>query len=347
MVKETSNNNVMMMAIVGAAAFVLGLIIGLPVLGWWLFPVEWVNAGPADLGPTSKTEYVQLVADSFVVTGDAAKAQERMAKLGPDANQVLEAALTSSTGVDQLRLTQLAAAVGVVPGTGGTTEPGTDTTTQPSGPLAMLQGLLPVCAAVVLLLVVVGGGVFLYMRFAGGTSRGSTPAKPRPEVTQGTMAERVETPPEVAAAAGAEPVTTFKTTYMLGNDLFDESFSIDDQQGDFLGECGVGIGETIGVGDPKRVTAFEVWLFDKNDIRTVTKVVMSEHAYNDEGLKSKLAAKGEPVMAKSDGTIEMETATLKVQARIVDMQYGSGALPTNSFFQQITLEISAWKKSDL
>jgi len=259
---------------------------------------------------------------------------------------VLQDALTSSTGVDQLRLTQLAAAVGTVPNPGDGTTPGTGTT-QPSGPLAMLQGLLPVCAAVVLLLVVVGGGVFLYMRFAGGMPRSTAPAKPKPEVTQGTMAERVETPPAVVAEAGAEPVTTFKTTYMLGNDLFDESFSIDDQQGDFLGECGVGIGETIGVGDPKRVTAFEVWLFDKNDIRTVTKVVMSEHAFNDEGLKSKLAAKGEPVMAKGDGTIEMETATLKVQARVVDMQYGSGALPTNSFFQQITLEISAWKKSDL
>ena len=33
--------------------------------------------------------------------------------------------------------------------------------------------------------------------------------------------------------AGAEPVSTFKTTYMLGDDLFDESFSIDDQQGNF------------------------------------------------------------------------------------------------------------------
>jgi hypothetical protein len=157
---------------------------------------------------------------------------------------------------------------------------------------------------------------------------------------------RVDTPDEFRTEAGQEPVTTFKTTYMLGNDLFDESFSIDDQQGDFLGECGVGIGETIGVGDPKKVAAFEVWLFDKNDIRTVTRVVMSEHAFNDEALKSRLAAKGEPFMAKSAGVVEMETATLKVAARIVDMQYGSGALPPNSFFQQLTLEISAWKKTE-
>jgi hypothetical protein len=73
---------------------------------------------------------------------------------------------------------------------------------------------------------------------------------------------------------------------------------------------------------------------------------MTEHAFNDEGLKSKLAAKGEPVQAKGGGLVQLETATLNVTARIVDMQYGSGALPPNSFFQQLTLEISAWKKSE-
>jgi hypothetical protein len=327
-------------ALVGAGAFLVGLIIGLPVLGWWLFPVEWEDASPAHLSDANKADYVQMVADSLAATNDLAKAQERMLKLGPDAGQNLQDTLAASAGPENMRLSILQAAVGAnLPApTGEEAQPA-------SGPLAMVQGLLPICAAIVLLLAVVGGGIFVYRRLQ--TNSAGQAAKPRPEVTQGTVAERVETPADITAEAGAEPVTTFKTTYMLGNDLFDESFSIDDQQGDFLGECGVSIGETIGVGDPKRVTAFEVWLFDKNDIRTVTKVVMSEHAFNDEGLKSKLAAKGEPVQARSDGIIEMETATLKVQARIVDMQYGSGALPTNSFFQQLTLEISAWKKSDL
>ena len=102
----------------------------------------------------------------------------------------------------------------------------------------------------------------------------------------------------------------------------------------------------IGCLNLRKVTAFEVWLFDKSDIRTVTKVLMSDHAFRDDGSKNKLAAKGDPVLAKSGEMLEMETAALKVQARVVDMQYGSGALPPNSFFQQITLEISAWKKPE-
>ena len=84
----------------------------------------------------------------------------------------------------------------------------------------------------------------------------------------------------------------FMASYKLGDDLFDDSFSIDFPAGEFLGECGVGISETIGVGDPKKVTAFEVWLFDKNDIQTVTKVLMSAHAFLDEATRLRLACQG-------------------------------------------------------
>jgi hypothetical protein len=337
MVKDNGNNPMMIAGIVGAVAFVVGLLIGWMLLGWVIAPVEWTDAAPEHLSSTNRVDYVQLVADSFVLTGDVAKAQQRVNQLGSTARETLDLALATTTGVENLRVSQLMTVV---------TAPAPAEAA--SGPMALLRSLLPICAALVLLLVVLGGGVFLYMRLAGGGTSGvRATTRTGSSIQQGSVATRVETPPDIMAEAGPEPVTTFKTTYMLGNDLFDESFSIDDQQGDFLGECGVGIGETIGVGDPKKVTAFEVWLFDKNDIRTVTKVLMSEHAFSDEGLKSRLSAKGEPALARSGGVVEMETATLKVAARIVDMQYGSGALPPNSFFQQLTLEISAWKKSDM
>lgn len=131
---------------------------------------------------------------------------------------------------------------------------------------------------------------------------------------------------------------------MLGDDLYDDSFGIDDANGDFLGECGMGISDIIGVGEPKKVCAFEIWLFDKNDVRTVTKVLMSEDAFSDQAKRASLAPKGEPVMADSGKAIVLETASLHVSARIVDMQYGGGALPQNSFFNQLTVELSAWRK---
>ncbi len=91
------------------------------------------------------------------------------------------------------------------------------------------------------------------------------------------------------------PITQYMSTYILGDDLYDNSFSIETPSGEFLGECGSGISRPSAWAIPRKVTATEVWLFDKNDIRTVTKVLMSEHAYNDQALRTKLAPKGEAV----------------------------------------------------
>jgi hypothetical protein len=137
----------------------------------------------------------------------------------------------------------------------------------------------------------------------------------------------------------------FMSSYKIGDDLFDESFSIDSPAGEFLGECGVGISETIGVGDPKKVSAFEVWLFDKNDIQTVTKVLMSAHAFLDEVSRQRLAAKGEPILAESGTETVLETQTLRLVARVVDIGYGEGALPDSSFFDHLILEMAIWAKA--
>lgn len=151
---------------------------------------------------------------------------------------------------------------------------------------------------------------------------------------------------DFAAAGEAAPIVQHVSTYVLGDDLYDDSFSVETESGEFLGECGSGISETIGVGEPKKVAATEVWLFDKNDIRTVTKVLMSQHAYNDQALRTKLAPKGEAVMVEPGTVTTLETQTLRVQVRVVDMQYGQGALPPNSFFERLMVEIAAWKKED-
>ena len=140
------------------------------------------------------------------------------------------------------------------------------------------------------------------------------------------------------------PISQWVTTYLKGDDLFDDSFSIDTGIGEFMGECGVGIADTIGVGEPKRVSAFEVWLFDKNDIQTVTKVLMSEHLNQDDANRNRLAAKGEPVLLTPGAEVTLETETLQMVVRVMDMSYGQGALPDNSFFEQVSLELSVWKK---
>jgi hypothetical protein len=150
---------------------------------------------------------------------------------------------------------------------------------------------------------------------------------------------------DYSAMGEQSPIAQFVTTYVSGDDLFDDSFSIDSASGEFLGECGVGISETIGVGDPKKVSAFEVWMFDKNDIQTVTKVLMSAHAYNDPSTYQRLQAKGEPIMVERGQRVTLETATLQMIATIAEIDYGQGALPAESFFNRVTLELAIWQKT--
>jgi len=205
---------------------------------------------------------------------------------------------------------------------------------QPGG--SGLSGLVLACAFTVLL-----GFALALVLFLRRRSRGPMEATPA-MVAQQYSSEAQRT--DYTAMGQDAPIAQWMTTYLKGDDLFDDSFSIDAPTGEFMGECGVGIADTIGVGEPKRVSAFEVWLFDKNDIQTVTKVVMSEHLYNDEASYNRLAAKGEPMLANPGAQITLETETLQMVVRVVDIAYGEGALPDHSFFERITLELSIWKK---
>jgi hypothetical protein len=189
------------------------------------------------------------------------------------------------------------------------------------------------------LLAIAGVAAAAFWLLRGGRRSGAaTPAQ------QAADASRAVEKTDYVAMGEAPPVAQYVTTYVIGDDLFDDSFSIDSPSGEFLGECGVGISETIGVGDPKKVTAFEVWMFDKNDIQTVTKVLMSPHAFNDAGFRSKLEAKGELVPVQPQKQIVLETQTLQMIATVSDMQYGQGALPDGSYFERLTLELAIWSK---
>ena len=81
------------------------------------------------------------------------------------------------------------------------------------------------------------------------------------------------------------------------------------------------------------------------DIQTVTKVLMSSHSFNDPNVRQRLLAKGEPQLVEPGKRILLETASLQMEARIVDASYGGGSMPTNSYFDRLTLELAVWPKN--
>lgn len=310
-------------------AFIAGLIIGLVVLGWWLWPVEYVGAGIGDLTEESQALVLQSAANAYAVDRDGARVQNllggwsgavaacRLAQTTPDqalkSNLQNMASEVTGTNCDGVDLTQSA-------------EPA-DTSTS------------SFVFFILLLLVLLGAILYVLNqrnKMAGETNGSTTTYTEVPDSAPVAVGES-----EVAAV----PIARFRTSYGRGHDTYDDSFSIENAKGDFLGECGVGISESIGTDSPKNVTAIEVWLFDKNDIRTITKVIMSDHAFFDDALKAKLAPKGEPVLAREGETIVLETATLIINALISEMEYGTdGMLSPDSYFDRFTIELSAWAK---
>lgn len=143
---------------------------------------------------------------------------------------------------------------------------------------------------------------------------------------------------------GEKPIAQFMSSYMFGDDRYDESFTFDAPNGAFLGECGISISDLIGVGEPKKISAFDIWLFDKNDIQTVTKVIMSKHAFNDPAIRQRLEIRGEPILAEPGKLFRLETATLRMEGRIVDVSYGDLPLPEDSYFQRNTIELAVYRK---
>ena len=152
--------------------------------------------------------------------------------------------------------------------------------------------------------------------------------------------ERRELPPGVLGI--------FEAEYQFGHDDFDCSFSIEAGDGEFLGECGVGISDVMefAADDAQQVDAFEIWLFDKEDIRTVSKILVSEYAYNDEALNASLSSKGDLVLAQPGLTIALETLSLHVSATIKEFDYAPDDEFPNGIFSHLNVEMTVEKISD-
>lgn len=325
--------------------FLLGLIIGLPILGWGLMPVRWTDAGPQQLREDLQQDYMRMSIESYGINPDDARAKARWDEFGSKAEEVFNSVLADPTVNPDWAARFINAAQGSLTPIQPEVESALPAEEQPvvTAPAEEEKaGISPVMLLVIFCaLTLIVGGALVYVLVLRKRKPGAGIGSP---MQQAIEYNREAEHTDYAAEGQSPPVSQFMTTYMLGDDLYDDSFSIDSPTGEFLGECGVGISDTIGVGDPKKVTAFEVWLFDKNDIQTVTKVLMSEHAYNDPTISQRLASKGEPVLIMPGERILLETATLQLEARVVDVNYGQGALPSNSFLDRLTLELSVWNK---
>jgi hypothetical protein len=312
--------------------FFAGLAIGL-VWAYWISPVQFVYATPSYLRADLQTDYMRMAIDSYRLNQNPDLAVQRWQNLGVGAQTAYAAVQTDPQTADPAVIRAYGELVTkVLSANGGQTAPEATSTSPLSSPLIIgVLGLV--------LLGVLGTGAFYAYRLLNNRGSGEVTA-----VMQASEISRNAEKTNFEQLGLAPPITQTMTTYVLGDDLYDESFSIDTQAGEFMGEYGVGVSEAIGVGDPKKVTALEFWLFDKNDIKTATKVLMSQHAFNDLAVRARLEPKGELIQVEPQAQILLETATLQLLATVVDLEYGKGPMPANSYFERITLELAVWPR---
>jgi hypothetical protein len=332
----------------------LGLLIGAIVgvalglfFGWVVWPTSWsVNADDiASMGDAYRSN--PAAATTYAKSRLAGMSKEDQSRLF---SQAIQAANGAGNSLQAGSITQLAQVVGVnigsaaaVPPTGpASATPPRTTPAGTSGSLLSSNALLPIALLAAVIILLIAAALIFVLRILPAVRGGSQPARPAPAPS----ATVTPVPPPTRVVPSTAPTTApgglgrFVASYALGNDNYDTSFSLETARQEFLGECGMGISETIGDGKPDKVTAFDLWLFDKADVRTVTQIIMSEYAYNDQGLRSKLAAKGEAILAEKGKVIALETQSLRLAAQIVELVYANNpGLPANSHFQKLTVEI--------
>ncbi len=305
----------------------LGIALGL-IIGWVIAPVSW----------TPNTDDVQAIADSYSLNNDLGIARARLRGLSTeDQARVFKRLIADNNArnrtAEAARTNGLAQALHLP-------------LDQVSGDSFSIFSLVPVVivgAIIFVGLAVIAGGIFI---------RGVAPQL-RARQTDALEAEadteaiekpvKLETPRPSAAPKPSSTLGRHIAAYNSGLDNFDTSFPLETSRHGFLGECGIGVSETLDDGLPDKVTAFDLWLFDKTDVRTVTQIIMSEHAFNDPGLRAKLQTKGDAVLAAKGRVMALETQSLRIEARIQDILYASNArFPQHSYFQKLVVEIASY-----
>lgn len=150
-------------------------------------------------------------------------------------------------------------------------------------------------------------------------------------------------PKVVWQGEGPPPLKQWTGTYTLGQDNYEGFFVIETDDGIFLGEGGMEILKSIPDTEPKQPIAFDVGLFDKTDITTLSRVIMSESAYNDATLRATVEANpnAETILAQPGAQFTLDSTAMRVEAKIDEMEYGDEAC---TYFKKLTVSLAIFLK---
>ena len=318
-ITDQNRNKLIIAALISLVA---GIAIGL-IYGYVINPVEWVDA-PLELTRADiQEDYLRMAIDAYQQNNDPSIAYQRWQELGDSGPEALRVVMASPGDQGQDAVNRFK-----------------DLVIRDSAPVDACQELSAGSNNnpwfyIWLGTVILGGGTGLFYTSHLRRKIASSPTPPYP-----TPMNPLQAGGPITIPFNQFPVMVHTMmTYVMGDDHFDESLRVEDDLGDFLGECGIGIVNTVDNQLPKKVNALDIWLFDKNEINTKTVVLMSENAYSNEAIFNQMKNKGQPIMAEIGREISLETTNLVMSVRVVDMLCEETDPLNCTFFQRLTMEV--------
>jgi hypothetical protein len=120
---------------------------------------------------------------------------------------------------------------------------------------------------------------------------------------------------------------------------FDESYEIELESGEFLGQSGANISEDVAP-DP---VAIDVWLFDIHDSMTLVKSFITPQGNADPNIRSRvlstLDSPNDLVVATPDASITIESPKLRLQTKFSTLEINESGR-----FSSVKMVMRAWQK---
>lgn len=345
---------------IGAAVgLIVGLLLGWFVLGWWLAPVQWVDARPSDLHPEWQTHYVAMVVDSYLLTGDAQAARQRLDTFDDETLESVfgevEARFEQRGATRQARAAQqLADQLGISPTAPeaataavaeGTPTPPPEATSPPDGGILgsltaseTTRTVLQVCGLALLVIVLILGGVWAFvwyqrrsLEFEGVEQMAAESRRPRAEPEPGSMSlgERV-----AIQYQGEEPGYEQAVRIYHGDDI--------------VATCSLEGMTTLS--SDGNVVACRVRFTEQQTegFSPVTCVFASRQVYGNEAERTALQdpkvpthRPAEVVLAEAGQTVHLEQETLGMTLRVMDVE---NADLNERYISRLVLELEPHRK---
>ncbi len=151
--------------------------------------------------------------------------------------------------------------------------------------------------------------------------------------------------PARPAAPSLRLVQVFSPAFVsqtVGEEGYDEAFTIYGEGEENLGECGVGEVETLH-GQPGKPIVMELWLFDKEDPETYQAYILSPWAHRQPDIRQKYEDQGPVLVGQHGSVIRLNARSLYLEAEIKDVAFAQSG-EGDEVFSKLALEMKVYRR---